>query len=813
MEDATFDEILDTNRVEIVQRLQLDRTFLFDYLRSKQIFDVGDCELVRAEKTREQRAGKFLDVLITKGEEGYLHFIDAIQLLNPSLYEKITGQKATARPSPLMMGGENFFLGSNNYGPDVDIMSNHLKRTMSDLQDLTIRYDEVLKEKAVLEKRLSRTSKELFEKNQLIDELEKRYFDTEAMLMESHSSAKKVVEGAAQHQQEQNREMLERTHFIIALQMKLLSTKEEVDKLKEKLEESNNEKENLLNRFSQISKNYDNQRRESMKLTEKLDHQKDNVQRAEELKVKVRQLQFSNQKLKQEKDEALRELEDLKCWTEALKARYDIVEEDRKQTQESHESTVADYSELRDKADELELRLTISGREIEDLKKRCKDYEQTSNTYREQRDLYEKAWKETAAERDEVRKDREETMCRLTEVVRSRDEAIDRQMEYSRQFELQYKKTAEELHQVRERLYQTELEMEDLRKVKLQRNPSDVSDSAFAAEKKTGKSFHIDTEAAMVMKLERGEEMEENSPLESTHSSEDSYDWRSRRKTTEIIDSVKKRVAMQKSPTNEQNIDSVEDSPKKNLSLDNKLEELIPERRSLSPAAQNSLSLDRNRGRSLFKSAPTYSTLECMFGPSVSNSPSIYSAFDSNNSLYSSFRSCRSGILGLPQKLSGRCDKSSEHAALDDEKPKADEREREREGETESPTRPGYFKSISSPSKVFNFVRRHKSAESSGSSFDENGDHLDSTVSEHFKDPPSNVPMSITLETGDDEEKRRSELEEIEQALKSPTLQKSSFRKRSGALSAEDRPRSSSAPNSPSPRVRQRADVEEISSL
>ena len=145
-----------------------------------------------------------------------------------------------------------------------------MKRTMSDLQDLTIRYDEVLREKSVLEKKLSRTSRELWEKNQLIDELEKRYFDTKAMMMESHSSAKKVVEGAAQHQQEQNREMLERTHFIIALQMKLLSTKEEVDILKEKLEESNSEKENLLNRFSQISKNYDNQRREAIKLTEKL---------------------------------------------------------------------------------------------------------------------------------------------------------------------------------------------------------------------------------------------------------------------------------------------------------------------------------------------------------------------------------------------------------------------------------------------------------------------------------------------------------------------------------------------------------------
>lgn len=96
MEEPTFEEILDTNRVEIVQRLQLDRTFLFDYLRSKHVLDREDCDLVYAEKTREQKAAKFLDVLVSKGEDGYHHFIDGVQLLNPSLYETITGEKATA---------------------------------------------------------------------------------------------------------------------------------------------------------------------------------------------------------------------------------------------------------------------------------------------------------------------------------------------------------------------------------------------------------------------------------------------------------------------------------------------------------------------------------------------------------------------------------------------------------------------------------------------------------------------------------------------------------------------------------------------
>lgn len=364
----------------------------------------------------------------------------------------------------------------------MDIMSNHLKRTISDLQDLTIRYDTILKENEVLKKHLSRTSCELQEKDRLIEDLEKRKFDTEALLMESHSSAKKLVDGAALHCQVKNREMVERTHFIIALQMKLLTTKEEVDNLKEKLEETMMKKDELLNRFTEISKNYDNQRRESMKLTEKLEIQKDNIQRAEELKVKFRQLQFTNQKLKSEKDEMLRELEELKCWTEALKARYDIVEEDRKQTQETHESTVADYSVLRDKADELELKLTISSRDIEDLKKRCKDFEQTANTYREQRDLYEKAWKETSAEREQLRKERDEATVRLTEVIRNRDEAIKKQMEHSRQFELQFKRTSDDFQSVRERLYETQMELEELRKVKLQRNSSDVGENPYVGK-------------------------------------------------------------------------------------------------------------------------------------------------------------------------------------------------------------------------------------------------------------------------------------------------------------------------------------------
>ena len=96
-EEEEFIDVLETNRFEIVQRLQTDRTFLFDYLRSKNVFDSGDYDLVLAEKTRERKAGKFLDVLMTKGRTGYNHFIDAIQVSNAGLFEKLTGEKASSR--------------------------------------------------------------------------------------------------------------------------------------------------------------------------------------------------------------------------------------------------------------------------------------------------------------------------------------------------------------------------------------------------------------------------------------------------------------------------------------------------------------------------------------------------------------------------------------------------------------------------------------------------------------------------------------------------------------------------------------------
>ena len=99
MEENDPLEVLVKHRPLIVRILQPDRTLMFDYLRSKGILDEEDCELICAEKTPQQKVGKFLDTLATRGPDAYQHFVEALQLESPFLYEKLTGEKPSESKS------------------------------------------------------------------------------------------------------------------------------------------------------------------------------------------------------------------------------------------------------------------------------------------------------------------------------------------------------------------------------------------------------------------------------------------------------------------------------------------------------------------------------------------------------------------------------------------------------------------------------------------------------------------------------------------------------------------------------------------
>lgn len=84
----------------------------------------------------------------------------------------------------------------------------------------------------------------------------------------------------------------------------------------------------FINMYLNVLRDYDYERRESMKLSAKLKSQKGDIAKADEFEKKCQEFKEINEKMKAERDESLTELEDLKDWTEALKARYDLLVEE-----------------------------------------------------------------------------------------------------------------------------------------------------------------------------------------------------------------------------------------------------------------------------------------------------------------------------------------------------------------------------------------------------------------------------------------------------------------------------------------------------
>ena len=99
MANEEYREILETKRLEIVKGINCERSLLLNYLRAKLVFDQEDCELIRAANTNDARVGKLIDFLLTKGPEAYQCFVDVVQIESPTLYESLTGEKASSSKS------------------------------------------------------------------------------------------------------------------------------------------------------------------------------------------------------------------------------------------------------------------------------------------------------------------------------------------------------------------------------------------------------------------------------------------------------------------------------------------------------------------------------------------------------------------------------------------------------------------------------------------------------------------------------------------------------------------------------------------
>ncbi|XP_060799052.1 caspase recruitment domain-containing protein 11 [Neoarius graeffei] len=79
---------------------------LTSYLRQCKVIDEQDEDEVLNSlllQTKPNRAGRLLDILHTKGERGYLVFLESLELYYPDLYKMVTGKEPTRRCSSIVV--------------------------------------------------------------------------------------------------------------------------------------------------------------------------------------------------------------------------------------------------------------------------------------------------------------------------------------------------------------------------------------------------------------------------------------------------------------------------------------------------------------------------------------------------------------------------------------------------------------------------------------------------------------------------------------------------------------------------------------
>lgn len=77
-------EVLQEMRDELVTNIMPDK--FFSFLRSRRVFDMDDCDIINAERTRRKKAECFLDILESKGPEAFNHFCKFLQDNKTQIY-------------------------------------------------------------------------------------------------------------------------------------------------------------------------------------------------------------------------------------------------------------------------------------------------------------------------------------------------------------------------------------------------------------------------------------------------------------------------------------------------------------------------------------------------------------------------------------------------------------------------------------------------------------------------------------------------------------------------------------------------------
>ena len=360
---------------------------------------------------------------------------------------------------------------------DRQYLANQLAKTAGDLQMLTYVHSKMVQEKNSLEERLLEATGDLESQQKHVEDLKEELRSITQTAVESRKLTVENLEPINRYMQDLIKENMDKSNAIITLQHRLLVSNEELDQTRRLMEELRKKNEALMQQFRDLTINYDWERRQSKRLTERVQRQTDEIRKSEDVRREIYELKFKLTEVREERDAANEQLQEFRRVTEALNMKFDLMVQEKEEAMEIHEEVSEKIFHLQEQVHTLEMNLKEANLELKDARRKNIRMSEEIGTYREQRASLLQEREASIQERNAALKERDEALRMNQELQRSRDEAVNKQISINQELESNYKTLLNELDETRRELDNMEANLKGA-ELKLQLKPSSYSTSS-----------------------------------------------------------------------------------------------------------------------------------------------------------------------------------------------------------------------------------------------------------------------------------------------------------------------------------------------
>ncbi|XP_056309926.1 caspase recruitment domain-containing protein 11 isoform X2 [Danio aesculapii] len=358
---------------------------LTSYLRQCKVIDEQDEDEVlnsRLLESKVNRAGRLLDILHTKGERGYVVFLESLELYYPDLYKLVTGKEPTRRCSTIVVeeGQEGLIQFLMN-----EVMKLQQQSKAKDMQRM-----DVMTKCRTLEdehKKLRLTNQELLTFQERYNKMKEERNNYNDELMKVKDDNYQLAMRYAQLSEEKNMAVMRSRDLQL-----------EIDQLKHKL--------------NKVEEECKMERRQSLKLKNDIENRprKEQVfeleRENEVLKIKVQELQSIIQP---------------GPLPDSDKAILDILEHDRQEALEDRQELVDRLCNLHEEVRQAEELRDKYLEEKEDLELKCSTLVKDCEMYKNRMNTIMVQLEEVERERDQAFKSRDDAQHLVSQCLIDKD--------------------------------------------------------------------------------------------------------------------------------------------------------------------------------------------------------------------------------------------------------------------------------------------------------------------------------------------------------------------------------------------------------